>query len=187
MELRWTSKALSDLQRLHEFLALVNKAAAAHTVQSLTTAPVNLLANPRIGERLEEFDPREIRRILVGRYEIRLKSSTLPSMCCGFGIRARSDRWPNSLAPPSTHRRAASIAALLRRTGIERGGEAPLRESGKAKRCRRSAAMSVANLRPTYQPNSLKRARNSFRTSAQASTIAGICTSNAFMRLLQSG
>lgn len=71
MELRWTSKALSDLQRLHEFLALVNKAAAAKTVQSLATAPVTLLANPGIGERLEEFDPREIRRILVGRYEIR--------------------------------------------------------------------------------------------------------------------
>lgn len=71
MELRWTSKALSDLQRLHEFLAQVNKTAAAHTVQSLTIAPVSLLANPRIGERLEEFDPREVRRILVGRYEIR--------------------------------------------------------------------------------------------------------------------
>ncbi len=71
MELRWTSKALSDLQRLHEFLAQVNKTAATHTVQSLTIAPVSLLANPRIGERLEEFDPREVRRILVGRYEIR--------------------------------------------------------------------------------------------------------------------
>lgn len=71
MELRWTSKAMSDLQRLHEFLALVDKVAAARTVRSLTTAPAVLLANPRIGERLEEFEPREIRRILVGRYEIR--------------------------------------------------------------------------------------------------------------------
>ena len=71
MELRWTSKALSDLARLHEFLVLVNKPAAARTVQSLTAAPVSLLANPRIGERLEEFGAREVRRILVGRYEMR--------------------------------------------------------------------------------------------------------------------
>jgi plasmid stabilization system protein ParE len=79
VELRWTSKSLSDLTRLHEFLAAVNKPAAARTVQSLTAAAGSLLANPRIGERLEEFEPREIRRILVGRYELRyeIKASTI--------------------------------------------------------------------------------------------------------------
>lgn len=71
MELRWTSKALSDLETLHAFLELVNKPAAARTVQSLTAAPLSLLANPRIGERLEEFGAREVRRILIGRYEMR--------------------------------------------------------------------------------------------------------------------
>lgn len=71
MELKWTSKALSDLARLYEFLAPANKIAAARTVQSLAAAPTNLLDNPRIGERLEEFDPRDVRRILVGRYEMR--------------------------------------------------------------------------------------------------------------------
>jgi len=30
-----------------------------------------LLVNPRIGERLDEFEPREVRRILVGHYEMR--------------------------------------------------------------------------------------------------------------------
>jgi plasmid stabilization system protein ParE len=71
MELRWTGKALSDLTRLHEFLAPVNKPAAARAVQALTAAAANLVLNPRIGERLEEFEPREIRRVLVGRYELR--------------------------------------------------------------------------------------------------------------------
>ena len=71
MELKWTSKALSDLARLYEFLTPVNKSAAAHTVQSLSSAPETLLENPRIGERLEEFDPREVRRIFVGHYEMR--------------------------------------------------------------------------------------------------------------------
>jgi plasmid stabilization system protein ParE len=71
MELKWTAKALSDLARLYEFLAPVNISAAARTVQALTAAPASVLANPRIGERLEEFEPREIRRILVGHYEMR--------------------------------------------------------------------------------------------------------------------
>ena len=69
--LRWTSKALSDLARLHEFLAPVSPQAAAKVVQTLTAAPSKLLDHPRLGERLEEFEPREVRRLLVGRYEMR--------------------------------------------------------------------------------------------------------------------
>ncbi len=71
MELKWTSKALSDLVRLYEFLAPVNKPAAARTVQALTKAPAMLLTNPRIGEQIFHFEPREVRRILVGEYEVR--------------------------------------------------------------------------------------------------------------------
>jgi len=71
MELKWSSKAVSDLARLYDFLAPVNKPAALRAVQTLTAAPSKLLANPRIGEKLEEFEPREVRRILVGKYEMR--------------------------------------------------------------------------------------------------------------------
>ncbi|MFK0573137.1 type II toxin-antitoxin system RelE/ParE family toxin [Endozoicomonas sp.] len=71
MDIKWTSKALSDLSRLYGFLALVNKPAAAKTVQSLTTCPASLRSNPRIGERLEAFEPREVRKILIGQYEMR--------------------------------------------------------------------------------------------------------------------
>ena len=71
MELKWTSKALADLARLYEFLAPVNKSAAARAVQALTKAPTILLTNPRIGEQLFQFEPREVRRILAGGYEIR--------------------------------------------------------------------------------------------------------------------
>ena len=71
MELKWTSKALSDLARLYQFLAPLNKHTAARTVQALTKAPTILLTNPRIGEQLFQFDPREVRRILVGEYEVR--------------------------------------------------------------------------------------------------------------------
>ena len=79
MELKWTSKALSDLARLYEFLAPANKPAAARIVQALAAAPSTLLTNPRIGTRLEEFEPREVRRILVGHYEMRyeIRESTI--------------------------------------------------------------------------------------------------------------
>jgi len=71
MQLKWTSKALSDLVRLYEFLAQVDKMAAARSVQALTKAPNILTSSPRIGEQLFEFAPREVRRFLVGRYEVR--------------------------------------------------------------------------------------------------------------------
>ena len=71
MKIKWTSKALSDLVRLYEFLAVKDQLAAARTVQSLSVAPDRLLDQARISEKLEEFDPREVRRIVVGRYEMR--------------------------------------------------------------------------------------------------------------------
>ena len=79
MELMWTGKALSDLARLYDFLAPVNKRAAVRTVQSLTAAPARLLEQPRIGAKLDEFEPREVRRILAGHYEMRyeIQESTI--------------------------------------------------------------------------------------------------------------
>lgn len=71
MELKWASKALSDLARLHKFPVPVNKPAATRAVQALTKAPTILLTNPRVGEQLFQFEPREVRRILVGQYEMR--------------------------------------------------------------------------------------------------------------------
>jgi plasmid stabilization system protein ParE len=71
VNVRWTSKAVGDLARLYEFLAPVNRRAAARVVQSLTGVASRFLAQPRIGEKLDQYDPREVRRILVGRYEMR--------------------------------------------------------------------------------------------------------------------
>lgn len=71
MRLRWTASAFDDLQRLHDFLAVASPAAAARTVRLLVAAPVRLTEHPRLGERLEEFGSREVRRLLAGAYEIR--------------------------------------------------------------------------------------------------------------------
>jgi plasmid stabilization system protein ParE len=70
MKLTWTERAVSDLERLHEFLASVNPKAAARAIQAIVRRAGTLPHRPRIGERIERYDPREIRRILAGRYEV---------------------------------------------------------------------------------------------------------------------
>lgn len=71
MRIQWTSKASADLVRLHAFLEPVAPDAAARVVRQLARAPNRLLDFPRIGEKLEAFEPREVRRIIVGHYEMR--------------------------------------------------------------------------------------------------------------------
>jgi plasmid stabilization system protein ParE len=69
--LRWTSKAHSDLVRLYEFLLPVNPAAAARAARQLVAGAKRIPVHPRLGVRLPEFAPREVRRVFVGDYEIR--------------------------------------------------------------------------------------------------------------------
>jgi plasmid stabilization system protein ParE len=67
----WTASASDDLVRLHRFLATVAPDAAAEVARALARAPLKLVEFPRIGERLDAFSPREVRRISVGQYELR--------------------------------------------------------------------------------------------------------------------
>lgn len=71
VKLQWTAKAHDDLARLYAFLASSNAKAAENAVRALVAAPERLLSQPRIGETLEGFEPREVRRLLIGRYEMR--------------------------------------------------------------------------------------------------------------------
>ncbi len=75
MPVKWTSKALADLVRLHEFLVSINLKAAAQVIQSLTKTAARLMQNPRVGIPLQEFNPREVRRIIVVKYEMRYEIS----------------------------------------------------------------------------------------------------------------
>jgi plasmid stabilization system protein ParE len=69
--LKWTPKAHEDLARLHEFLLRRNLRAARRVLPALVSATERLIELPRMGERLEEFEPREVRRFFVGKYEMR--------------------------------------------------------------------------------------------------------------------
>jgi plasmid stabilization system protein ParE len=71
MDLKWTSRALSDLGRLHDFLAAANRKAASRVIQSLVAAPLRLIEHPHLGEKLSAFEPRNVRQILVGKVEMR--------------------------------------------------------------------------------------------------------------------
>jgi plasmid stabilization system protein ParE len=69
--IKWTGKASSDLVRLYQHLHPVAPEAAARVVQQLARAPDRLHDHPRIGEKLDAYAPREVRRIIVGTYELR--------------------------------------------------------------------------------------------------------------------
>jgi plasmid stabilization system protein ParE len=69
--LRWSGKAHSDLVRRYGFLLPVDPPAAARAVRHLVAGVKRIPAHPRLGVRLPEFAPREVRRVLVGDYEIR--------------------------------------------------------------------------------------------------------------------
>ena len=71
MALRWTTKAHSDIVRLYEFLQPIDPTAAARVVRQLVAGAKRIPTHPRLGVRLSEFAPREVRRVLVGDYEIR--------------------------------------------------------------------------------------------------------------------
>ncbi len=71
MNIRWTRKASWDLVRLHDHLRPVAPEAAARVIQQLARAPERLLDHPRIGEKLDAYEPREVRRIIIGNYELR--------------------------------------------------------------------------------------------------------------------
>jgi len=71
MKLQWTGRASLDLARIRDFLFPVNPAAALKTVRALRAAALKLADHPRMGAPVERYLPREVRRLIVGQYEIR--------------------------------------------------------------------------------------------------------------------
>ena len=71
MALRWTTSARTDLVRLYEFLEQANPRAAALAVRHIVAGAKRIPARPRLGQRLRQFAGREVRRVLIGDYEIR--------------------------------------------------------------------------------------------------------------------
>lgn len=69
--IRWAPEAVDDLARLHDFLASSNRQAALRTVTALRNAVRQLVAHPRLGPPIPGYEDREVRRLVVGVYEMR--------------------------------------------------------------------------------------------------------------------
>ena len=71
MTLKWTTSAERDLVRLHAFLAPVNPRIAAQVVQQLVASAEQLLTYPQLVVQLDQFTPRDVRRMIIEDYELR--------------------------------------------------------------------------------------------------------------------
>ena len=71
MVVKWTSSAHRDLVRLFEFLATVNPRAAKKAVKRLVDEAKLLQSHPLLGVELEAYAPRDVRRLIIGDYELR--------------------------------------------------------------------------------------------------------------------
>ncbi len=71
MEIKWTASAHRDLVRLYEFLLRVNPRAAKKAVGQLVDEAKLLQSHPLLGVELEEYAPRNVRRLTIGDYELR--------------------------------------------------------------------------------------------------------------------
>lgn len=71
MQVAWTELAERDLERVYSFLAAKSLLAAAKVADALREAPNRLQMQPHAGQRIETITSREVRRIVVGHYEIR--------------------------------------------------------------------------------------------------------------------
>jgi plasmid stabilization system protein ParE len=69
--IRWTRSAYADLKRIHEFLEPVDSPSAARAVRSVVARVRRIPRQPRLGERVPGFGDREVRRVLIQKYEVR--------------------------------------------------------------------------------------------------------------------
>ena len=71
MNIRWSLQAFNDVDRLVDFIAAHDPAKADEVEAGLSEAPKKLLHFNRMGSRLSEFDPREVRELRFARYILR--------------------------------------------------------------------------------------------------------------------
>jgi plasmid stabilization system protein ParE len=69
--IRWSLQALRDVDRLVDFIAAHDTAKADEVEAALNEAPKKSLHFNRMGSRLSEFDPREVRELRFARYILR--------------------------------------------------------------------------------------------------------------------
>ncbi len=69
--IKWTKSAERDIVKIYDFLVRSNPRAAVQTVKLLIEGIEKIDVFPQLGIRLDDFTSREVRRIIIGDYEIR--------------------------------------------------------------------------------------------------------------------
>jgi plasmid stabilization system protein ParE len=146
--IRWSSKALGEVARLHALLELVDPRAAARVVQALTTGVRVLKDNPRLGVVAAGFEQREVRRLLVGSYEVRYELLADAAVILRLWHTRKDSRWALGLAVAHRARAQAEdpqAAAVDGARFIDQGrtrSSAPRAVRMRVPRCRSSARRS---------------------------------------------
>lgn len=68
MIIRWTNRASRGVGRLSNFLSPVASETAAKVARTLTSAPNRLIIFPRVGQRVESFASKEVRKLSINDY-----------------------------------------------------------------------------------------------------------------------
>ena len=71
MVVKWSASAQRDLARHRAFVAASDRRAAERVVLDLLSGALQLASYPQLGAQLEEFTPRDVRRLIIGDYELR--------------------------------------------------------------------------------------------------------------------
>lgn len=71
MSVKWSASSQRDLFRLRAFLATDDPVVANRVVRDIITRTHDLSQFPELGIRLERFGSRDVRRLIVGDYEVR--------------------------------------------------------------------------------------------------------------------
>ena len=112
MYLKWTSKALSDLARLYDFMAPVNNPAAARTVQALAAAPSALYwLTHASANGLMSSSRTRCAGFSLGITRCAMNLRKPPSTCCGCGTPERIADRPYC-RPVSQRRQGTSLGEL---------------------------------------------------------------------------
>jgi plasmid stabilization system protein ParE len=69
--IKWTTSAERDIVKVYDFLARSNPKVAVITIKLMIEGIEKIDAFPQLGIKLDDFKPREVRRIIIGDYEIR--------------------------------------------------------------------------------------------------------------------
>ncbi len=96
MKVLWTDSAVAQLQAIHDYLAQTSPDYAARIVDRLMRRSIQIAAFPNSGRMMPEYERKDIREVIEGRYRIIYFSQNVrlhvPNGLNGLPPTARSTR-----------------------------------------------------------------------------------------------